>query len=191
MPELSQNQHRVVRHQAAPQRTPRRADIGTPVGLLISAKRHSFALPRGAVRGYAHSDHRRNQLRPIPRSDLSASSTRKVNRPSPPRRRISSPGVPARRALMESLHAAMRCSAPRGVGNNRSVVRCSRAYRNHSTRPREFPLPRGEGRCLTRFLTLNLILLLLPISLRCLSYDQGQSSMLVMHPCGGELRFLR
>ncbi len=48
---------------------------------------------------------------------------------------------------MESLHAAARCSAPQGAGNNKSAVLGSRAYRNHSTRLRDFPLPRGEGRC--------------------------------------------
>lgn len=74
---------------------------------------------------------------------------------------------------MESLHAAVRCSAPQGVGNNRSAVRSSRAYRNHSTRLREFPLPRGEGRCEHWFLIL--ILLLLLIFLRSSSYDSEVS----------------
>jgi hypothetical protein len=64
-----------------------------------------------------------------------------------PGRRNSGSDVPARRALMESLHAAARCSAPLGAGNHRSAVLGSRAYRNHSTRLRDFPLPRGEGRC--------------------------------------------
>ena len=48
---------------------------------------------------------------------------------------------------MESLHAAARCSAPLGAGDNRSAVLGNRAYRNHSTRLLDFPLPRGEGRC--------------------------------------------
>src|SRR5262249_38066667 len=65
------------------------------------------------------------------------------HRPSPPGRRSSSPDVPARRALMESLHAAVRCSA-RPERGTAGLLFSATALIGITPRGREISLSPGE-----------------------------------------------
>src|SRR5712692_9967086 len=75
---------------------------------------------------------------------LAAAAAASALCPREKEQRLCGPGTasangitPRRRTLLRSTRS----------GEQQVPVLGSRAYRNHSTRLRDFPLPRGEGRC--------------------------------------------